>query len=232
MANEDERNVSRFEREEIENQIDINNPGEAIEPDLPVFELSSANQNKLALVVGHTRLHQGAEAVEPIDRFEYTWNKELAEKIKLACGLRNIACGVFYRDGVGIEGAYKQVLSWNPSRCIELHFNSYTSPVEGTETLYGIEDLSEGWARTVQEGMVKTFSRTGASDRGVKLRKAGQRGHKSLTQLVNIPNCLVEPFFGNSTQDSALAALKVDSYVESIVEAFQLSIHDESLPHS
>ena len=229
MTDSDDRDKSLFEKEVTEDQIDINSPEEAIDPDIPKIELYDIKRGKLALVVGHTSKQQGARAVEPIDQFEYPWNKDLAQQIKLECGRRDITCGIFYRDGVGIKGAYAQVLSWGPSRCIELHFNSHTSPVEGTETLYGIEDVSASWATIVQQEMVNVYARVGKGDRGIKLRKKGQTGYTSLTQLKKIPSCLVEPFFGNSPEDSTLAASLVDNYVQSLVDAFQSSVPNEDV---
>lgn len=136
VINEERLNKLLFYSEEYEDQLDILHPEEKVEPDLTKLKTLSFISSKLAIVVGHTKRSPGAEGVYPISTYEYFWNKELAKHIQAFANMNNIECGIFFRDGIGIEGTYKLVKDWQPNTCIELHFNAFNSKVKGTETLY------------------------------------------------------------------------------------------------
>lgn len=181
--------------------------------------LESVFTSKLAIVVGHTQRKQGAIGVEPIEATEYVWNDKLSDQILLAAKGYGVDCAIFYRDGIGIAGAYEQVKDWNADTCIELHFNSASVVAKGTETLYGDNRISEPWANTIQNGMLNVLDRPTNENRGIKLRLPHERGGTSLSQLKDTPCVLVEPFFGHMESEAILASEKMNAYAKQLVES-------------
>lgn len=188
-----------------EDALDIHHSKSMLSSDAVQLESLGDSASKLAVVVGHTKRSPGAPGVEPISMHEYFWNHQLAQQIQSTANSKGVDCKIFFRDGIGISGAYRNVASWLPNACIELHFNAYNGRVKGTETLYGLYGESEKWADAVQNAMVTLYERAGAYDRGIKLRKTGERGGKNVNQLKEIPSCLIEPFFGDESSEAKLA---------------------------
>lgn len=180
------------------------------------FGLRAAGSG-LAIVVGHTQNAQGAYGGQPINQSEYLWNKDLASKIKAACSRFGVPSKIFYRDNVGISGAYQQVLNWGASCVMELHFNSYTGAAKGTETLYDNDTNSgsKAWAGKLQGAMLEAL---GTSDRGLKELDSGDRGYGSVS-AINIPSALVEPFFGDNVSDATKAHNNKDDLAEALAGA-------------
>jgi uncharacterized FlgJ-related protein len=216
-------------KEEFEDLLDRLNPTEAIPPPPPSDALSSEG---LAIVVGHTARSQGAQALSPpfpadspstplSERNEYSWNRDLALKIKKSADRAGIRCAIFFRDGVGIEGAYAAVRDWSPKATVELHFNAAEGNARGSLVLYG-RDTSKNWATALQNGFVKLYDRQGRSeDRGVFIPGPDspyKRGIASVTQLH--PSALIEPFFGDNRSDATLAVQKKDGLADAILTAF------------
>ena len=160
---------------------------------------------KLALVVGHEQGAQGAKAVPPIDQHEYVWNTELAQMMVAHINtLSDAEAKIFFRDTVGIVGAYNAAKEWGADAAIELHFNSAGPTATGTETLF-LTPVSKPLAEAVQDATLATL---GLKDRGVKTpqQASGGRGTKSLSQMGPKPSILTEPFFGSNASDAATAA--------------------------
>ncbi len=159
---------------------------------------------KLALVVGHEEDRPGARAVSPIDANEYAWNHDLAKMMADHVNAMDGAqAEIFFRDGVGIVGAYNAVRQWGADAAMELHFNSAGPTATGTETLY-LKSLSRPLAEAVQDATLTTL---GLRDRGVKTPQeaSGGRGTRNLSQMGPKPSILTEPFFGSNTADAAAA---------------------------
>jgi len=170
---------------------------------------------KLAIVVGHTQIRPGAIAVAPIDAYEYPWNTDLAKQMKGHADDAGMAIEIFYRDNVGITGAYQQAADFGASAVMELHFNSFESPAAtGTETLWATA-ASETFAQAAQQAMDQAL---GLRSRGVKHRNSG-RGFKSLTQLPATPSILIEPFFGSNPRDCSVAHEKKSALAQALVGA-------------
>lgn len=228
-ANEFERQLSLAE--EYEDILDQLHPRDRVE-DLvsPAVKIYANALKKLALVVGHTKRSPGQYGVAPISSHEYEWNAKLANEIRTIASDRGIECGVFFRDGIGIEGAYKNVAAWDAATCIELHFNGYDSTASGTETLYGVRDISMNWASLVQDSLVKLFNRDGSANRGIKKRanRKGERGGKNVNQLQHIPSCLIEPFFGDSEDDARLGSNLFLELAATIVDVHEFYVSDTS----
>lgn len=163
---------------------------------------------KCAVIVGHTEKRPGAYS-EALKKAEYAWNKDLATRISWLGGPVRIA--LFFRDGVGVAGAYKQAGEWGAHAAVELHFNaSSNSSASGTETLY-ISELGKKLAEAIQAKMVKALE---LPDRGAKKPWQG-RGEASLTALP-VPSVIVEPFFGSNTDDAASAEERKQDLAEAI----------------
>ncbi len=185
---------------------------------------------RLAIIVGHTASRPGARAVAPIDMNEHPFNKDVAERMESAARARGIVARTFFRDGVGIRGAYQAAVGFEPGAIIELHFNAAGSPLaRGTETLCSAANpLSRALADTVQQAMVRVFSREGRSDRGVKVLTDGDRGFVNVSAAPSVPSVLVEPFFGSSEQECRLAKERTEAYAGGLVEAFESFMASQS----
>jgi len=188
-----------------------------IEPDIPPIDA-----RRLAIVVGHTQERQGAFALAPISQNEYPFNKQIAQLMELEAADRGVLAKTFFRDDVGIEGAYRAAVAFEPDSIIELHFNSFDNPaVRGTETLCAEANPdSERLAKIVQESMVSVFGRSGRSNRGIKMRGPGQRGFTSLSSAPSVPSVLVEPFFASNPGECQLAFNRTAEYAAGLVNAF------------
>lgn len=195
------------------------------EKDFESLKNNKDTSKKSSVVVGHSKKSPGAYGVDPINEYEYAWNKKLANKIKDLSISGNIDCEIFYRDDIGIEGAYEKVKAWGSGCNVEIHFNAFDKQVRGTETLFGTEQgvttKSKEFAEIIQGKLTTLFKRSGSTDRGIKGRKIGERGGKSVNAVKDIPNCLLEPFFGDNTEDAKLGHENIDEYAKAIVEAFK-----------
>lgn len=173
-----------------------------------------------AIVVGHTANSPGAAGATPIGAPEYAWNKDLARRIEAECGSRGVEVRTFFRDGVGIAGAYGQVEAWGATCVVELHFNAFNRTTAGTETLYDADRHpgSKGWAERLQQAMLAVYARPGGTgDRGIKERDPGDRGYQSVSALA-IPTALIEPFFGDNPTEAALGQSRKDALAAAIAE--------------
>ena len=189
-----------------ENEIEIEEP----------VDTSLANAKRLAIIVGHSKNRPGARAGEPLQQYEYTFNSEIAKSIERRgrdCGL---AVQTFFRDDVGIAGAYRNASSYQPEAIIELHFNAATPAAHGAETLYSsVNPQSEKLAQLLQKSMCDAL---GSRDRGIKHIKKGGRGYGNVSAS-SLPSALVEPFFGSNTADCENAVEKKCFYVKGLVDA-------------
>lgn len=174
---------------------------------------------KLAIIVGHEKKKDGATALAPLSTSEWPFNKQVAEFMYQYARELQLDCQIFFRDGIGIEGAAKKVNDWKADVCIELHFNSASPSAYGTETLHDAEPATNAeFAAIVQRHMCEVLKRTGKGNRGVKFLKSGDRGHYNL-HLVKCTSCLVEPFFGSNKEDCKLMWANVTGYSRSLVNA-------------
>jgi N-acetylmuramoyl-L-alanine amidase len=178
-------------------------------------------QQRLAIIVGHTERSSGARALAPINQSEYPFNKNLALRMEQAASERRITTRTFFRDNIGINGAYQAAAAFQPLAIIELHFNAASSRARGSETLCcELHPNSRRLAEEVQQAMVRVFGRTGSANRGVKVLASGDRGYGNVSAAPDIPTVLVEPFFGSNELECRLAHNKIEDYAIGLVEAF------------
>jgi hypothetical protein len=189
-----------------------------------------AGEYLLAIVVGHEEGRPGAKGVSPPfpegpAGHEYLWNSGLARMIEKNAGSRGIKTKTFFRDGIGVEGAYLQVKQWydehatdTPKAAVELHFNANAGDSQGTVTLYGGPGPSRLWARTLQSRIASVYSRDSRTDHGIRKIKPGGRGRANVTQVH--PSALIEPFFGDNYIDALLGIERKPQLAEAIIFAF------------
>jgi hypothetical protein len=165
----------------------------------------------LAFIVGHTASAPGAGG-SGIIKNEYFYHKELmVPHIKAFSGNVNIM--IYYRDGVGITGAYKLADEGGADCVIELHYNGAASvQATGTETLYA-SDKGKMLAESVQQRMMQTLK---LRDRGVKYIPPEGRGGMNL-RAGRAPAIIVEPGFGSNVNDATVLRDKVKELAEAYI---------------
>lgn len=209
------------QKEGLEDEIDKLNPEEARAPIKHVMR-SISEKGRLAVVVGHTRLAPGAYGKQPIDEHEYAFNSRIALRMAEIAKEQATQVGVFYRDGVGIAGAYKQVDVFKPDAAIELHFNAAENiAATGTEALFGTRTQgSKVLAEIVQTHMLATLQ---LKTRALLERKLGskERGAQSVNAAA-APTVLVEPFFGSNSSDCQAISRLTEAYAQCLVVAFSV----------
>ncbi|MGB0968990.1 MAG: N-acetylmuramoyl-L-alanine amidase [Halocynthiibacter sp.] len=178
---------------------------------------------KLAVIVGH-REHAGGAYSPTFGEAEYSWNKDLAQRILDVKS--KVERRVFYRDGQGISGAYAAADKWGADLATELHFNSaHKQTATGTGILYypgsvkgrsfakqlflkinAVLALGD-WPRR-SGGIVTPYQASGKQQRGLGSLSAGRA-----------PATLLEPFFGSNPNDCRVATKRKDDYAAAIVAA-------------
>lgn len=166
---------------------------------------------KLALVVGHNSVAQGAVRSDGVSEFQFNSRVAKLAQDYAHKAYPDLEVRVFFRQaGLGyrkeIERVYEETDRWGASLTNELHFNSHSDP-----SAHGAEILSSGTASSFKFAQITQdmlVGRMGMRDRGVKTRKTG-RGSESLMSG-KAPAILSEPFFGSSSKDK----LKFDEWYE------------------
>ncbi len=190
-----------------------------------IFNETDIGIIKLGVIIGHDSIEQGAvigsrflELKDSITEYEY--NSMVAKAMKKYSEdhpEKYIEVLIITRNVVGISGAYAQAIAANCDLVIELHFNSHADEsIHGTETLCSPNADDLLFANIVQKRVYSLFI---IKDRGVKTLTNGMRGNKSVAALPNIPNCLVEPFFGSNLNDATAGISFLDSYAGTLVSA-------------
>lgn len=163
---------------------------------------------KIAVIVGHNPRKQGAPSIAPLGRSEFDFNSELAQLMLAKSSVYSFEMAIFYREYQKsylkeIQKVYAEVDAWDADYSTELHFNSAVFTAWGSEVLSSGSRKSLVFANKTQEELVSLFDRSGKTDRGVKVRKKGSRGYRSLV-TGKAAAIIVEPFFGSNRQDVQL----------------------------
>lgn len=191
-------------------------------PELPTPGHPWDRRLTIGVVVGHTKKSPGAMVEAPLKTYEYFENKRVAQKMKDYASKKlsqNVVVNVYYRDGIGIAGAYTKAMLDGCDCVIELHFNAFNKAAYGTETLCTMTQMDKDFAKVVQSSLVKLFQRDKTGDRGVKPRAKNDRGWASVSALPTMANCLVEPFFSDNPKEMALYMKVRDEYPGALVDA-------------
>lgn len=170
---------------------------------------------KLAVIVGHNVKAQGAQRVTD-GRTEFDWNSDLAELIsKVGPGVR-----IFTRTPGGgysaeIDRVYEEVNRFDPDLYVELHFNAASALARGCETLSSGSNGSIIWCKALQAAQHQIL---GNPNRGVKILKHRDRGHRSLI-AGRAPGAILEPYFGSSESDCRVADANMEALAHGIYAA-------------
>lgn len=171
----------------------------------------------LGLIVGHEKKAPGANLFGGGN--EYTYNSEIAAIVKQMCAGSNIDCKVIFRDGIGIDGAYKRAFDLGCDCVIELHFNAFNKSATGTLTYTSTASEDVAFSHVVHKAMVGVFGTEGRRDRGVVSLGRRDRGGRNVYSFNGMPNCLVEPLFGDVESEAKLAIAKKREYAAALVQA-------------
>lgn len=158
---------------------------------------------KIALVVGHSKLSQGAANINQ-NITEWKYNKQLAEDI--GNKLKHNWC-IIYRDDVknGYNKLPSKVNAWDPDIVLSLHCNAFNGKTKGHEVLYwntskkGLE-----LATRLNKAIHRCLD---TNDRGVKPKYDGDRGALIL-KSTKAPCVILEPFFIDNDIDYLNAVSK------------------------
>lgn len=163
----------------------------------PAPEVKERSDLKIGFIVGHTDKSPGAWSPF-MGKYEYEIWKDWA--------LKNCPEGsVFFRDKIGIAGAYAEAIKWGAHVLVELHSNAFSdSRAHGTEVLINPKtDANSEQEKFLAENICFEISqRLNLRNRGVKTRaKKGERGFYNLSQVVDRPSVLVESHFLTNQDD-------------------------------
>lgn len=181
---------------------------------------------KIAVIVGHNPIKQGALSIAPLGRSEFDFNAELAQIMLAKSSTYSFEIAIFYREyqksyRKEIQKVYEEVDAWKADFSTELHFNSAVFTALGSEVLSSGSIKSLAFAKKTQKELINLFERTGKTDRGVKVRKKGARGYRSLV-AGKAAAIIVEPFFGSNRQDVRLMhTLGLEKLAEAYLRAME-----------
>jgi len=172
---------------------------------------------RLAIIIGHSSLYQGARSYNGFTEWSYYMDlchKHLWHKLMLITD----AYEIFWRDNLPYRKAIKEMvieelIPFKPDLCIELHFNAFDgkTPVQRAEYLYTHDKaLKFGviWSVLMKENYLLD-SVVG------KPVEESQRGYFNLASLEQhgIPNVILEPCFADTKNQLSEAVIEnMDKY--------------------
>jgi len=175
----------------------------------------------IAFIIGHTAHSRGAKSY--FQESEYGFWIEREHNFDRECNDLGINYGHFTRDGIGVDGAYREADEWLKcfeKKCIvELHFNAFNKKATGTEVLYVHDTAKEGILATEVSHAMATV--LGLRDRGAKDVKPGQAGHYNVTRISEYPSILLEPFFGDNIDDCKAFKRNEELFYRNVVLAIK-----------
>lgn len=180
---------------------------------LTVALTDGTENKKIAIIVGHNKISQGAISNSGVSEFEL--NSEIAIEIKKR--VKNNEVIIVYRDNN--KGGYKNLPSKvndiDPYIAISLHANASTSPSRGHEVLYMRGYIDS--ARLAYELNKVIGEAIGSKDRGIKAKYLTDRGGYLLWN-VKCPVVILEPFFINNDDELENFMNKKEAYINSLVK--------------
>lgn len=182
----------------------------------------AARQIRLGIIVGHEAKAGGAACAVPVGGCsnEYQLNSVIANEIKeYSNRVNGIDVQIIKRDGIGIAGAYKKAYDLNCDCVIELHFNAFNKKAVGTLTYTSPSAEDVEYSHYIQKAMVGVFGTNGRPDRGVVALARGDRGSRNVFSFNGMPNCLVEPVFGDVKSEINMLWDKRKEYAAALVNA-------------
>lgn len=172
---------------------------------------------KIALIIGHNPLAQGA--VRVTDRVtEFVFFKKLADELTALAPDQYVVLQRSPEGGYAkeIDRVYSEANALRVSGTVELHFNSsISSSASGTEVLTSGTRNSMILCNLLQDHMTIALK---LKSRGVKQVTKQQRGGRSLW-VGNSPAALIEPFFGSNYHDCTVVDTNRDKFVKALHDA-------------
>lgn len=182
----------------------------------------------IGIIVGHSQKRNGAYALEPINDYEYNYNLYIAREMADLIDDAGYRC-LIVNSSKTIFDACDKIMKANCKVCIELHFNNAGKLSYGSEVLYNSRnEINKKFAQYMQDVLVSTFNRTGKGDRGIKEKLKGHAGFSNCYEIKDIPNCLLEPFFGNNKDEVKLMIEKKPEYIANVADALIGWIREEN----
>lgn len=205
-------------------------PGEVPQVELPPPSTShpgpeALRQVKLGVIIGHEAKAGGAACAVPVGGCsnEYQINTVIAGLMKAhADKLNGVDVYIIKRDGIGIAGAYKKAFDLHCDAVVELHFNAFNRKATGTLTYTSPAKEDLEFSAVIHRSMVRVFGTDGRPDRGVVTLSRGDRGATNVFSFNGMPNCLVEPVFGDVKSEINMLWDKRAEYAAALVDATAL----------
>lgn len=174
---------------------------------------------KVCICIGHSSKDEGARN-DKYNVGEYSFNKELANKIKEELDKLNYTSYIVNRltdgGGTGMSADIRAVNKHEVDCIIELHCNAYNGKASGCETLYWhTSKKGKRLAELVQE---KTLAVLENNDRKIKPIDNGDRGAAVLKGSY-YPMIMTEPFFIDNDNEYINARLNMDKLAKNIALA-------------
>lgn len=191
-------------------------------PHLPPM-LPTKETVRLAIVVGHNSRQKGA-CSPYIGECEFDFNTKVAQMISGAAKGTGVEVKVFYRQYAGsytkeLKAVYAEVDAWGADCSIELHYNAFDGPANGSETLHSTSAGSTELAEIVHRCMLDCF---GLKNRGlVKRKRFGKRGWYSM-YAGKAPAILIEPGFGSHPLDAEALKNHWPLFAKDLIHAVQV----------
>lgn len=149
--------------------------------------------NKIAIVVGHDSIEQGAYS-SLLKQSEFAYHSEVVKHLPFDIYYRPTK-GNYYQKMVELS---KQINGKGYKAVIELHFNSFNGNANGCEALYfNSSTVGKRYAEVFCNELTKEYKTV---NRGAKfISNQNDRGYWFL-KLMDAPSLILEPFFGDNKE--------------------------------
>jgi N-acetylmuramoyl-L-alanine amidase len=167
--------------------------------------------NKIAIVVGHDRIEQGAFS-NLLKQSEFAYNSEIAKLLPFDIYFRPTG-GNYYQKMVELS---KQINGKGYSLVAELHYNSFNGVANGCEALYFDNSaIGKRYSEIYCKAITKAY---GTVNRGSKeIKEKNDRGYW-FHKLIDAPTLILEPFFGDNQE--AIKFKDVNKHAKVLIEVF------------
>jgi N-acetylmuramoyl-L-alanine amidase len=158
---------------------------------------------KTNIVIGHSSKDQGATDKNN-GMTEFLYANAVAYNI---LDIKGLDVKIVYRNTT-YRNLPAEINKYDSDLNICLHLNAANKSAEGSEVLSSGSKKSLVFANIIASKMAELF---GVNNRGVKIRKKGQRGSNVLVNT-KAPTVILEPFFIDNSNDLELDETKVRQY--------------------
>jgi N-acetylmuramoyl-L-alanine amidase len=147
--------------------------------------------NKIAIVVGHDKIEQGAYS-HLLKHSEFSYYSELVKLLPFDIYFRSTKGS--YMDKM--RELAKQINGKGYTLVVELHFNMFNGKANGTEALYHHKStIGKRYAEIYCQNVVKEYGTVNRGAKGI----SGGNGF-GFVSLMDAPAIVLEPFFGDNKE--------------------------------